>query len=142
MYGYTVVGHPTWEQLIWTADIDRLKGKVGRRQVRRIRNDMDEAEARRRTKKCSICRESGHTFKKMPHEKSSGRKRHRRGTKRERVTHECTLRRGGCICTCNKPLLLLRPCSHVMAACSTMAQHPGRYLSDYFNKEEVVGNMP
>ena len=25
---------------------------------------MDEAEAGRRTKKCSICRESGHTFKK------------------------------------------------------------------------------
>ena len=58
MYGYAVVGHftshPTWEQLIWTADIDRLKGKVGRRQVRCIRNDMDEAETGRRTKKCSI----------------------------------------------------------------------------------------
>ena len=25
-----------------------------------------------------------------------------------------------------------------MAACSTMAQHPGQYLSDYFNKEEVM----
>ena len=41
----------------------------------------------------------------------------RRGTNRETVTHECTLRRGSYICTCNKPLLLHRPCSHVIAAC-------------------------
>ena len=70
MYGYAVVGHftdhLTWEQLIWAADIDKLKGKVDRWQVRRIRNDMDEAETGHRTKKCSICRESGHTFKKYP----------------------------------------------------------------------------
>ena len=62
----------------------------------------------------------------------------RRGTNRERITHECTLRRGSCVCTCNKPLLLHRPCSHVMAACSTVAQHPGQYVSDYFTKEAVM----
>ena len=48
-----------------------------------------------------------------------------RGTNRERVTHEFTLHRGSCICTCNKPLPLYRPCSHVMAVCSTVVQHPG-----------------
>ena len=62
----------------------------------------------------------------------------RRGMNREMMTHECTLHRTRCVCTCNKPLLLHRPCSHVMAACSTVAQHPGQRLSDYFNKEEVM----
>ena len=71
MYGYAVVGHFTshliWEQLIWTADIDRLKGKVGRRQVRHIRNDMDE-----------VYEEMLHLqgvwahLQEMPYEKSTG----------------------------------------------------------------------
>ena len=43
---------------------DRMRSP--RRQVRRIRNDMDEAEAGCRTKKCFICSESEHTFKKCP----------------------------------------------------------------------------
>lgn len=68
MYVYAVVGyfivHLTWEQLIWAANIYKLNRKVGRRQVRRIRNDIDEAEAWRYTKKCSIYRKSEHTFKK------------------------------------------------------------------------------
>lgn len=33
LYGYGVIGYftgyLTWEQLIWAANIDRLKGKVG-----------------------------------------------------------------------------------------------------------------
>ena len=33
----------------------------------------------------------------------------RRGMNRERITHECTLHRANCVCTCNKPLLLHRP---------------------------------
>ena len=68
-----------------------------------------------------MCRDKGH-----------------RGTNRERITYECTLRCASCVCTCSKPLLLHRPCSHVMAACSTVAQHPGQYLSDYFTKEAVT----
>nr|ADB85343.1 putative transposon protein [Phyllostachys edulis] len=48
----------------------------------------------------------------------------RRGTNRERITHECMLRCGSCTCTCNMPLLLHRLCSHVIATCSTVARIP------------------
>jgi len=40
------------------------KQKIGRRKMRRIRNDMDEAEAGPRIVICSKCNEFGHTYKK------------------------------------------------------------------------------
>ena len=46
-------------------------------------------------------------------------------TNHERITHECMVHRATCVCTWNKPLLLHRPYSHVIAACSTVEQHPG-----------------
>ena len=35
----------------------------------------------------------------------------------ESATQECTIRNDKCICTCNKPKLLHKPCTHVIAAC-------------------------
>ena len=40
------------------------KQKIGRRKMRRIRNDMNEAEAGPRIVICSKCNEFGHTYKK------------------------------------------------------------------------------
>ena len=50
-----------------------------------------------------LCREKGH-----------------HGTNCEGIIHECTPYHASCICTCNKPLLLHRPCLHVMSAYSTV----------------------
>jgi hypothetical protein len=40
--------------------------KRGRRQTRRIRNDMDESELRTRIQRCSACNWSGYTYKRCP----------------------------------------------------------------------------
>ena len=50
----------------WIPDIGLLKGGKGgkgRRQSRRIRNDMDEGEAAAAGRRCSRCRQEGHTVK-------------------------------------------------------------------------------
>jgi hypothetical protein len=41
-----------------------VRVKRGRRQTRRIRNDMDESELRTRIQRCSACNQSGHTYKR------------------------------------------------------------------------------
>jgi hypothetical protein len=44
-----------------------------------------------------------------------------------------------CSCSCQKPLLLHYPCSHVIAAClATKNQHWGRYVPKYFLKQTVL----
>ena len=42
------------------------KWGIGRRQTRRIRNGMDEAEAGKKKKHCNLCGADGHTYKKCP----------------------------------------------------------------------------
>jgi hypothetical protein len=44
-----------------------------------------------------------------------------------------------CSCSCQKPLLLHYPCSHVIAAClATKNQHWSRYVPKYFLKQTVL----
>ena len=66
------------------------------------------------------------------------RDRNRRGGNRERIVQECVLRNDEAICSCMKPKLLHRPCSHVIAACSLTNFSPQRYVSQYFLKEYVM----
>ena len=42
------------------------KRGIGRRQTRRIRNEMDESEAGKKKKCCNLCGADGHTYKKCP----------------------------------------------------------------------------
>lgn len=66
------------------------------------------------------------------------RDRGRRGANRERSVQECVLRDDSCSCSCMKPSLLHRPCSHVIAACSVINLSPTIYVSQFFFKEIVV----
>jgi hypothetical protein len=60
----------------------------------------------------------------------------RKGT--DRVSQECTIRNDMCICSCNKPRLLQRPCTHVIAACMEAGDlRPHIYVPRYFLKETV-----
>ena len=44
-----------------------------------------------------------------------------------------------CTCSCQKPLLLHYPCSHVIAAClATKNKHWGRYVPKYFLKQTIL----
>ena len=62
------------------------------------------------------------------------RDRHRRGGNRDRTIQECITRNDSCSCSCMKPKLLHRPCSHVIAACALTNLSPGSYVSQYFLK--------
>ena len=53
------------EAKMFIPDPATKKGK-GRRQTRRIRNGMDESEARKAQKRCSQCGALGHNYKKCP----------------------------------------------------------------------------
>ena len=66
------------------------------------------------------------------------RDRGRRGGNRERIAQECVLRYNSCSCSCMKPQLLHRPCSHVIAACSLTNLSPRPYVSYYFTKEVLM----
>ena len=66
------------------------------------------------------------------------RDRSRRGGNRERIVQECVLNADSCFCTCMKPKLLHRPCSHVIAACSLTGLSSRPYVSTYFCKETVM----
>jgi hypothetical protein len=51
---------------------------------------------------------------------------------------ECLIREDGTIsCTCMKPKLLHRPCSHVIAACRESGNVPNMYVSHYYMKEAI-----
>ena len=53
-----------------------------------------------------------------------------RGVRRERIIQECVLRDDGtCSCNCQKPRVLHRPCSHVLAASAECGIHPSCYVS-------------
>jgi hypothetical protein len=44
-----------------------------------------------------------------------------------------------CLCSCHKPQLLHKPCSHVLAACfKTRGWHWGRYVSRYYLKQTIM----
>ena len=53
------------ENKMFIPDPATKKGK-GRRQTRRIRNDMDESEASKAQKRCSQCGSLSHNYKKCP----------------------------------------------------------------------------
>jgi hypothetical protein len=67
IYGSAIVGQFTTDRgddYRWGPDLGRLRQKPGRRRSRRIRNDMDESEIRRRrSQRCTICNRDGHTYK-------------------------------------------------------------------------------
>jgi hypothetical protein len=54
------------DHVMYIPDPASKKGGRGRRQSRRIRNNMDEAEAGKAEKRCSKCNAMGHTYKKCP----------------------------------------------------------------------------
>jgi hypothetical protein len=69
LYGYDIVDTFTSNPgpaRIYVPDLEKMKNAPGRRQTRRIRNDMDESEAGPRVKRCSQCNETGHTYKYCP----------------------------------------------------------------------------
>ena len=69
LYGYSIVDTFTSNPgptRIYVSDLEKMKNAPGRRQTRRIRNDMDESEASPRIKRCSQCNEVGHTYKYCP----------------------------------------------------------------------------
>ena len=43
-----------------------------------------------------------------------------------------------CTCTCNKPLLYHRPCSHVLAAAAKTKMEPRAFVSEHYMKEAVL----
>ncbi|XP_066162566.1 uncharacterized protein [Oryza sativa Japonica Group] len=68
IYGFGISGSYTTQrsQVFFIPDPSKLRVKKGRRQTRRIKNDMDELEAGGRTLRCSKCDQRGHTYKKCP----------------------------------------------------------------------------
>jgi hypothetical protein len=56
----------TANPVIYIPDPRSARAKRGRRQTRRIRNDMDESEFCPRIQRCSACNQSGHTYKRCP----------------------------------------------------------------------------
>ncbi|PUZ75547.1 hypothetical protein GQ55_1G182300 [Panicum hallii var. hallii] len=68
IYGFRLVGSftETANPVIYIPDPRSSRVKRGRRQSRRIRNDMDESELRPRTQRCSACNQIGHTYKRCP----------------------------------------------------------------------------
>ncbi|CAO1946211.1 unnamed protein product [Urochloa humidicola] len=62
----------------------------------------------------------------------------RLGGRRERHTQECIISNDGCVCSCHKPRLLHKPCTHVIAACiDAGGLQPRIYVSKYFLKEAI-----
>ena len=45
---------------------------------------------------------------------------------------------GGCACSCNKPMLYHKSCSHVLAAAAMTKMEPRAFVSEYFKKESVL----
>ena len=60
------------------------------------------------------------------------------GGNHERHVHECVLRNDHCVCSCRKPLLYHRPCTHVIAACAEAGGlHPRVFVSPYYMKDAI-----
>jgi hypothetical protein len=68
IYGFRMVGAftETANPVIYIPDPRTTRVKRGRRQTRRIRNNMDESELRTRIQRCSACNQSGYTYKYCP----------------------------------------------------------------------------
>jgi hypothetical protein len=68
IYGFHMLGSFTKaaNPVIYIPDPRTTRVKRGRRQTRRIRNDMDELELCTRIQRCSVCNQSGHTYKRCP----------------------------------------------------------------------------
>lgn len=67
IYGFAIFGTFTGDPgpgYLRGPDKDKLRQKRGRRQSRRIRNDMDESEAGPKEVRCTKCNGTGHTYKK------------------------------------------------------------------------------
>ena len=65
--GFRVVGNFATLDIakrVWVPDILTLKGGKGRRQSRRITNDMDEAQAGSSGRRCGRCGQEGHTSRR------------------------------------------------------------------------------
>nr|AAX96542.1 Transposable element protein, putative [Oryza sativa Japonica Group]ABA93228.1 Transposable element protein, putative, MuDR [Oryza sativa Japonica Group] len=61
-----------------------------------------------------------------------------RGIYRKRVKQECVLKADGtCHCSCSKPKLLHRPCTHVIAAAAECGIPDAVYVSQYFSKQAI-----
>nr|AAX95176.1 transposon protein, putative, mutator sub-class [Oryza sativa Japonica Group]ABA92383.1 transposon protein, putative, Mutator sub-class [Oryza sativa Japonica Group] len=61
-----------------------------------------------------------------------------RGIYRKRVKQECVLKADGtCYCSCAKPKLLHRPCTHVIAAAAECGIPDAVYVSQYFSKQAI-----
>nr|CAD41115.2 OSJNBb0070J16.11 [Oryza sativa Japonica Group]CAE02346.1 OSJNBb0072M01.7 [Oryza sativa Japonica Group] len=61
-----------------------------------------------------------------------------RGIYRKRVKQECVLKADGtCHCSCAKPKLLHRPCTHVIAAAAECGIPDAVYVSQYFSKQAI-----
>jgi hypothetical protein len=68
IYGFRLVGSFTEiaNPVRYIPDPRSSRVQRGRRQTRRIRNDMDESELRPRIQRCSTCNQIGHTYKRCP----------------------------------------------------------------------------
>ncbi|WVZ78258.1 hypothetical protein U9M48_025999 [Paspalum notatum var. saurae] len=67
LFGYGMVrAYTAPNEQKWYIPNPALKRLKGRRQTRRIRNGMDEAEAGKRPKQCTQCGVVGHNYKKCP----------------------------------------------------------------------------
>nr|ABA99387.1 transposon protein, putative, Mutator sub-class [Oryza sativa Japonica Group] len=61
-----------------------------------------------------------------------------RGIYHKRVKQECVLKADGtCHCSCAKPKLLHRPCTHVIAAAAECGIPDAVYVSQYFSKQAI-----
>lgn len=61
-----------------------------------------------------------------------------KGIYRKRVKQECVLKADGtCHCSCSKPKLLHRPCTHVIAAAAECGIPDAVYVSQYFSKQAI-----
>ena len=52
--------------------------------------------------------------------------------------HAVTLGPNACDCTCNKPILLGYPCSHVIKAAAVQEISVDNYISPYFNTHNLL----
>ena len=66
--GYRFAGTftETSDTVTYKPDPRTARIKRGRRQTRRIRNDIDESELGPRPKRCSACKQCGHTYRQCP----------------------------------------------------------------------------
>ncbi|WVZ83382.1 hypothetical protein U9M48_030540 [Paspalum notatum var. saurae] len=62
----------------------------------------------------------------------------RRGGNHERHVQECVLYNNHCVCSCHKPRLYHRPCTHVIAACQEAGGlNAHMFVSPYYMKDAI-----